>query len=130
MDLLNEVATERPLCGEGVEGERIGARSGSHGFVVQARKKPKGKNGAEVVPARRTTSAGGTAIGEARRRAAVDNMIDGILIIGDPSSVPPSDPAAEPVLGPSVSGVVGQSRTNRHHNADDAAVLMWRNKAA
>ena len=35
------------------------------------RRKPKGKNGAEVVPARRATSAGGTATGEARRRADV-----------------------------------------------------------
>ena len=40
------------------------------------------------------------------------------------------DPAAEPVLGPSVSGVVGQSRTNRHRNAEDAAGLVGRNKAA
>ena len=36
--------------------------------MAQAKKKLKGKNGAEVVPARRTTSAGGTATGEARRR--------------------------------------------------------------
>ena len=39
--------------------------------MVQAKKKLKGKNGAEVVPARRATSAGGTAMSEARRRADV-----------------------------------------------------------
>ncbi len=40
------------------------------------------------------------------------------------------DPAAEPVLGPSVSGLVGQSRTNRRRKTDDAVVLRGRNKAA
>ncbi len=39
--------------------------------MAQAKKKPKIKGGAEVVPARRATSAGGTAIGEARRLADI-----------------------------------------------------------
>ena len=77
--------------------------------MAQAKKNPKTKGGAEVVPARRTTSAGGTATSKAYLRAVIDTVIDGIITIDEGGIVQTFNLAAERMFGYSASEVVGRS---------------------